>query len=175
AAIITLAATIGSWVLDFALAGQPGILELIARLSLTQTLRTFEQGLLPVGLVLGIGAATGGFSSLARIWLPPRLPLPRNPIRSTSCIAALALVLAAATTIRTSLDLTEDQRNSFPAADQRALPTLRDQLDVAVHLAPEDPRYTDLRRDVLAKLERTMPYVNIRLASAGQGMIGSTS
>ena len=175
AAIITLAATIGSWVLDFALAGQPGILELIARLSLTQTLRTFEQGLLPVGLVLGIGAATGGFATLAGIWLHPGVPLRSKLIRSTSCIAAVALPFAAVTTIRTSLDLTEDQRNSFPAADQRALPSLRDRLDIAVHLAPEDPRYTDLRRDVLAKLERTMPRVSIRLASAGQSMIGSTS
>ena len=175
AAIITLAATIGSWVLDFALAGQPGILELIARFSLTQTLRTFEQGLLPVGLVLGIGAATGGFATLAGIWLHPGVPLRSKLIRSTSCIAAVALAFAAVTTIRTSLDLTEDQRNSFPAADQRALPSLRDRLVIAVHLAPEDPRYTDLRRDVLAKLERTMPHVSIRLASAGQSMIGSTS
>jgi len=175
AAIITLAATIGSWVLDFALAGQPGVLELIARLSLTQTLRTFEQGLLPVGLVLGIGAATGGFATLAGIWLHPGVPLRSKLIRSTSCIAAVALAFAAVTTIRTSLDLTEDQRNSFPAADQRALPSLRDRLVIAVHLAPEDPRYTDLRRDVLAKLERTMPHVSIRLASAGQSMIGSTS
>src|SRR6202158_1597587 len=39
AAIIALAFTIGSWVLDFGLAGQPGLLEWISRLSLTQTLR----------------------------------------------------------------------------------------------------------------------------------------
>jgi hypothetical protein len=175
AAIITLAVTIGSWVLDFALAGQPGILERIARLSLTQALRTFEQGLLPVGLVLGIAAAIGGFATLAGIWLHPGIPQRSKAIRSILCVAAVALVFAFATTIRTSLDLTEDQRNSFPAADQRALPNIRDRLDITVHLAPEDPRYTDLRRDVLAKLERTMPHVSIRLASAGQSMIGSTS
>ena len=113
AAIITLAATIGSWVLDFALAGQPGILELMARLSLTQTLRTFEQGLLPVGLVLGIGAATGGFAALAGIWLHPGVPLRRKLIRSTSCIAVVALAFAAVTTIRTSLDLTEISGTRF--------------------------------------------------------------
>ena len=39
AAIIALAFTIGSWVLDFALAGQPGPLGWISQLSLTQTLR----------------------------------------------------------------------------------------------------------------------------------------
>src|SRR3954447_14894360 len=46
AAIIALAFTIGSWVLDFTLAGQPGILEWVSWLSLTQVLRPFEQGLL---------------------------------------------------------------------------------------------------------------------------------
>ena len=52
AAIVTLAFTIGSWVLDFALAGQSGVLGWISKLSLTQALRTFEQGLLSPVLVL---------------------------------------------------------------------------------------------------------------------------
>src|SRR5712671_3305145 len=53
AAIVTLAFTIGSWVLDFTVAGHPGLLEWVARLSLTQVLRTFEQGLFSVGLIVG--------------------------------------------------------------------------------------------------------------------------
>ena len=53
AAIVTLAVTIGSWILDFALAGQPGLAEWVSRLSLTQTLRPFEQGLFSLGLALG--------------------------------------------------------------------------------------------------------------------------
>src|SRR5262249_7431587 len=69
AAIITLAFTIGSWVLDFALAGQPGVLGWISQLSLTQTLRPFEQGLLSVGLLLGTVAAICGFAALAAVWL----------------------------------------------------------------------------------------------------------
>src|SRR5215510_13482865 len=136
AAIVTLAFTIGSWVLDFALAGQPGVLGWVSRLSLTQTLRGFEQGLLSAGLVL---------------------------------------VIAAATQIGTSVDLTEDRRNSFPAADQRALADLREPLIITVHLAAEDPRYVDLRRNILLKLERVMPRVTIRLATIGQSVVGSTS
>ena len=54
AAILALAATIGSWVLDFTLAGHSGLSAWVAQLSLTQTLRPFEQGLLSAGLVLGI-------------------------------------------------------------------------------------------------------------------------
>jgi ABC-2 family transporter len=175
AAIITLAFTIGSWVLDFALAGQPGVLEWLSRLSLTQTLRTFEQGLLSIGLLLGIVAAICGFAALAAIWLHPGIALRTKAIRSIACLALTGAALALATQIRSSIDVTEDRRNSFPAADQQALADLRDPLVIAVHLAPEDPRYVDLRRNVLAKLERALPRVTVRLAGPGQSVVGSTS
>jgi ABC-2 type transport system permease protein len=53
-------------------------------------------------------------------------------------------------------------------ADQTALAKLAEPLVVTVHLAPEDPRYADLQRNVLAKLERAMPNVSIRLADGRQ-------
>jgi len=174
AAIVTLAFTIGSWVLDFSLAGQPGLLQWLSLLSLTQTLRSFEQGLLSVGLVVGIVAAIGGFSALAALWLHPGTPPRTRLVRSIGCMAIVAAVLALATQIRSSIDLTEDRRNSFPAADQRALAELREPLIITVHLAPEDPRYVDLRRNVLSKVERVMSHVTVRLATAGQSMVGST-
>jgi ABC-2 type transport system permease protein len=175
AAIITLAFTVGSWVLDFALAGQPGALEWISRLSLTQTLRSFEQGLLSAGLLLGVAAAICGFAALAAVWLHSGVRLRTKLIRSVVSIAIVAAVLAAATQIRLSLDLSADRRNSFPAADQRALAELPETLIITVHLAAEDPRYVDLRRNVLAKLERVLPRVIVRLATAGQSVVGSTS
>jgi ABC-2 type transport system permease protein len=52
---------------------------------------------------------------------------------------------------------------------------LREPLIITVHLAAEDPRYLDLRRNVLAKLERALPRVIVRLATAGQSVVGSTS
>src|SRR5262245_1332721 len=128
AAIVALAFTIGSWVLDFALAGQPGVLGWISRLSLTQTLRSFEQGLLSVGLVLGIVAAICGFAALAAVWLHPGVPLRAKLVRSAACVTIAAAVVALATQIGRSVDLTEDRRNSFPAADQRALADLREPL-----------------------------------------------
>jgi ABC-2 type transport system permease protein len=175
AAIITLAFSIGSWVLDFALAGQPGVLGWISRLSLTQTLRAFEQGLLSAGLVLGIVAAIGSFAALAAVWLHPGVPVSTKVIRSMACVAIAAAVIALSTQVALSVDVTEDRRNSFPAADQRALAELREPLIITVHLAPEDPRYVDLRRNVLAKLERAMPHISIRLAASGQSVIGSAS
>ena len=175
AAIITLAFTIGSWVLDFALAGQTGALGWISQLSLTQTLRAFEQGLLSAGLLLGMLTAIGGFAALAAVWLHPGVPFGTKCIRSFACLTATAAVIGISTQVRLSVDLAEDRHNSFPAADQRALAELREPLIVTVHLAPEDPRYVDLRRNVLAKLERAMPDVTIRLATSGQSMVGSTS
>ena len=175
AAIVTLAFTIGSWVLDFALAGQPGILEWIARLSLTQTLRAFEQGLLSFGLLLGIIVAIAAFATLAGLWLHPGVPVRAKVWRSLACIAAAAVACALAAQIGRSVDVSEDRRNSFPAADERALAELREPLVVTVRLAPEDPRYVDLRRNVLSKLPRVMPDVTIRLATLGQSVVGSTS
>jgi ABC-2 type transport system permease protein len=174
AAIVTLAFTIGSWVLDFALAGQPGVLEWVGRLSLTQVLRSFEQGLLSVGLVSGVVAAIGGFAALAAAWLHPGVPLRAKLVRSAACVAVVAAALALATQVRMSIDLTEDGRNSFPAADQRALAELREPLTITVRLAPEDPRYVDLRRNILAKLERVLPRVSVRLAASGHSVVGST-
>ena len=137
AAIITLAATIGSWVLDFTLAGQPGLLEWISRLSLTQTLRPFEQGLFSVGLVIGILTTVAGFAALAAICLHPGIAFRTKVTRSLLCIAATGAVLTLAAQVRTAVDVTEDRRNSFPAADQRALRELREPLIITVHLAPE--------------------------------------
>jgi len=175
AAIITLAFSIGSWVLDFALAGQPGVLGWISRLSLTQTLRAFEQGLLSASLLLGVVAAIGGFAALAAVWLHPGVPVSTKVIRSMACAAIAAAVIAFSTQVPLSVDVSEDRRNSFPAADRRALADLREPLIITVHLAPEDPRYVDLRRNVLAKLERAMPRVTIRIATTGQSVVGSAS
>jgi ABC-type transport system involved in multi-copper enzyme maturation permease subunit len=170
AAIVTLAFTIGSWVLDFTVVGQPGLLAWIASLSLTEVLHTFEQGLLSAGLVAGICAAVLGFATLATIWLPPGVRVHNKAIRSIVCVFVVALALGLVTQIRLSFDVTEDRRNSFPAADQRLLASLAQPLVVTVHLAREDPRYADLQRNVLAKLERAMPNMSIRLAGERQSL-----
>src|SRR6516164_6137781 len=174
AAIVTLGFTIGSWVLDFALAGQSGTLGWISRLSLTQALRTFEQGLFSVTVVLGMFAAIASFAALAAIWLHPGTSLRKRLARTILCVGLAGVLLAVATQLRKSSDVSEDKRNSFPAADQQALAGLNEPLIITVHLAPEDPRYVDLQRNVLSKLERIVPNVTINLATTGQSVIGSS-
>lgn len=168
AAIIALAFTIGSWVLDFTLAGQPGILEWVSRLSLTQVLRPFEQGLLSLGLVIGVYGVAFTFVLLASIWLVPGTSMGSKLIRSVSCVVGAIAFLFPVSQFAISFDATEDRRNSFSLADERALLSLAEPLSVTVHLAPEDPRYLDLRRNVLAKLQRAMPDVIIRLVGSHQ-------
>jgi ABC-2 type transport system permease protein len=174
AAIVALAVTIGSWVLDFTLAGQSSLLVWVAQLSLTQTLRPFEQGLLSVGLVLGILAVICGLAALSSVWLPPGTPVRAKFVRSLPSVLAATVALGIAAQIRTSVDVAEDRRNSFPPADQRLLATLRLPLVVTVNLVPEDPRYIDMRRNVLAKLERAMPDVTIVLAGNRQDFAGKS-
>jgi ABC-2 type transport system permease protein len=169
AAIIALAATIGSWVLDFTLAGASGLSAWVAQMSLTQTLRSFEQGLLSAGLVVGILAVIAGLAALSSVWLPPGIPLRVKLGRSVLCALPTIAALGIASQIRTSVDVTEDRRNSFAPADQELLATLRLPLTITVNLAPEDPRYIDLRRNVLGKLERATPDVSIVLAGGRAG------
>jgi len=170
AAIIALAVTIGSWVLDFTLAGRSGVSAWIAQLSLTQTLRGFEQGLFSAGLVLGILAVVCGFVALSSVWLPPGPPLGAKLVRSLPCVLATVAVLGIATKVAKTVDVAEDRRNSFSLADERLLRTLQRPLVVTVKLAAEDPRYVDLQRNVLAKLERAMPHVSVVLASGRQDL-----
>jgi ABC-2 type transport system permease protein len=164
AAIVTLAFTIGSWVLDFTLAGRPGLIEWIARLSLTQVIRSFEQGIFSISLVAAVSIVIGGFGVLAAVWLPPGIAVRQKLGRSALCITATAVAVLAASQIRVSIDVSEDQRNSFALVDQRQLATLAEPLTIIVHLAAEDPRYIDVQRNVLAKLERAMPHVSTYLA-----------
>ena len=174
AAIVTLAFTIGSWVLDFTAAGRPGFFDRLSHLSLTQALRTFEQGLLSASVVAGMLAAVAAFAALAAVWLPPGVSARVKLARSLACLLVAAAALGGSAQLRTSFDVAADRRNSFPAGDEHTLRELRAPLIVTVHLAPEDPRYADLRRNVLSKLERTLPNLTVRLTGDRQSVLGSS-
>src|SRR5215472_16749829 len=99
AAIVTLAFTIASWVLDFTVAGRPGLFDWVARLSLTQALRGFEQGLFSAGTALAMAAAAAGFAALACIWLRPGVVTRVRLVRSAACVLIAAIAIAAAARI----------------------------------------------------------------------------
>src|SRR5262249_24124191 len=141
-----------------------GVASLLAAVSLTSLLRPFEQGLLSVPTVLNMLIATAGFLALAAIWLPPGVLLARRVKGSALVVGAAAVLIAVAAQAKTVLDVTPDRRNSFPLADEQLLGQLPERLLVTVHMAPSDPRLTDLDRKVLARLKRAMPQVTVQIA-----------
>jgi len=165
AAIITLAITLGFWVLDFAAAGESGILKSLASLSPTLLLRGFERGVCSVGSALAALTAALGLAIAAGILLDLRGAASRKLALLATTVCAVAVLATAAAQLRLYADASEDRRNSFAPADADTLSGLKQRLTVLVHFAPEDPRYIDFERNILSKLQRTMPDVKIVQAS----------
>jgi len=165
AAILTLAATLGFWVLDFAAAGEGGLLKSLSNLSLTTLLRGFEQGVFSSITMFGALIASAVLIIIAGILIDLRVTLAHKLL--TSALAAVfAAGLAAGVAIRPlNVDTTEDGRNSFPPADAATLAGLDKPLHVLVRLAPEDPRYIDFERKVLSKLRRSVRDFAVTLQS----------
>jgi hypothetical protein len=69
---------------------------------------------------------------------------------------------------RFHFDLSEDRRNSFPKEHETILSHVPGELKIRVALSADDPRYKDLKRNVLSKLERTLPSLSITIVSTGK-------
>ncbi|MBI3677919.1 MAG: ABC transporter permease subunit [Proteobacteria bacterium] len=173
AAIATLAFTIGFWVLDFAAAGQGGFVQDIAALSLTAMLRNFERGIFSLAVVGGVIAATAGLLTLTGVWLPPGLATGRKLMFSALAVAITAIALLGAARLHVYGDMTQDRRNSFPVADADILAGLGGQLTITVNLRPQDPRFVDMNRNLLGRLDRTMRDVRIVVVSNGASLFGT--
>jgi ABC-2 type transport system permease protein len=165
AAIATLGFTVGTWALDFVAAGRGGALQQIAAYTPTAALRVFEQGQLrlsTVVVVLLLGLA--GFCTAA-VWFVPTGNVRRHVIRTAVLVFAFGGLMWNASHLRAAWDVSENRRNSFPAADEAALRQIREPLHITVFLAAEDPRLMDLDRNILSKLRRLLPQVEIDYAA----------
>jgi hypothetical protein len=67
--------------------------------------------------------------------------------------------------VRPSWDTSEARLNSFSVADERRLASLDVPIRMTAHLAPEDPRRSDLERNAVSKLRRTLKDFDIRYVS----------
>jgi ABC-2 type transport system permease protein len=171
AAVVVLAFTLGTWALDFIAQVRGGTAQQLAAFTPDSALRTFERGELASSVVAVTMIATVGLLAMSAWWLHSGQSMPWIWTRVVmSALLAMALALPAAR-LHPSWDASEDRRNSFPLADALALSRIRDPLEVTVHLAPEDPRLTDLQRGVLRKLERSMSDVRVVVAvTSGTGL-----
>jgi len=123
AAILALAVTLGSWVLDFAALDRGGVSSVLASLSLTALLRPFEQGLLSIPNILAMLIATAGLLALTAIWLPPGTSLRRKLSGSALIIGAAGILIGGAAQAAIVLDVTADRREIVMTYDGRSATT----------------------------------------------------
>lgn len=157
AAIVTLSFTLGTWALDFLATGRGGWMAEVAAFTPTAALRWFEQGLLRLStLLVMLVLALAGFA-LAAIWLHLGRKLGTRWLWTAALVAAILVVGWSSAATRSSWDMSENRRNSFPRADEAALRQIHEPLRITINLAPEDPRLMDYERNILNKLKRLLP------------------
>jgi ABC-2 type transport system permease protein len=166
AAILTLGVTIGTWILNFVAAVHGGFWERAAGYTPTAMVAEFQHGLVRLDVLVIVIGFIAALLAVAAIWMRLGVPARRRVQESFAVAAAAAVVVLACTQLTPSWDLSESRRNSFAAADEEALHGLRQPLRVVVHLAPEDPRRSDLENQGLSKLRRVLPAVQIQYVSA---------
>lgn len=168
AAIVTLAFTVGSWALDFIAAGRGGFLQQLANYTPTAALRFFEQGLLRLSTTIVMLVVIVSAFTFAAVWLHPGRTLRQHLLATLALAAVLAAVMFGAAGMRTSWDVSENRRNSFPSADEAALRRIQAPLQVTVILSPEDPRLTDFEQNVLRKLRRNLSHLEVDYTAGSQ-------
>lgn len=174
AAIVTLAFTLGFWVLDFAAATGPEWLKTLGAISPTQALKAFERGLFPAGQAAGLAVLGLGLAALSALILPPGLAVRGRLARGIAGLGVLLALLTATSLLPLSADLSEDRRNSFNPADEAALARMDRGLSITLYLAPEDSRAREYASNVLAKLKRLVPGLTVRWAETGKaGVFGA--
>ena len=165
AAIITLGITVGSWALDFVAAGRGGLLQQFASYTPTAALRSFEQGLLRLNVVIVMLAISCAGFAVATIWLHTGQTVRSRFSKSLVLLVVLAVVVWGGSKARASRDSSENRRNSFSASDEGALKRIDQPLKITVYLSPEDPRLTDFEQNVLKKLRRVLPRLDVDYAA----------
>jgi ABC-2 type transport system permease protein len=176
AAIVALAFTLASWILDFAGQTATGGLRYVAGFSLTPALRGLEQGLVGSPTALALLILALGFFALTIVWLPPGVTRRMKLLRSGAVAGVAFQALLLAIQVPVYMDVTEDQRNSFNPADARALQQMTKDLRVNVNLASGDNRFLDFQRNVLTKLQRTAPHLDVTYADTStSNLLGGTT
>ena len=166
AAIVTLAVTVGTWILNFVAAINGGVWQRAAGYTPTAMVAEFQHGLVRLDVVLIASTLILFGLALATVWMRLGVAIRRrlNESLALAAIAAAAIVAFAMITI--SWDLSEGRENSFAESDAAALQSIRDPLRIEVHLAPEDPRRFDLEHRALSKLRRVLPRLQVQFISA---------
>jgi ABC-2 type transport system permease protein len=162
AAIFAVACTLAFWVLDFAAAASGDLLHRISSYSLTAALRQFEQGLFSLPAALGMMLGAVSLFALTATWLPTGTAIKEKLLVSFLIVLLFSVFAVAANRAHVYIDVTENRRNSFNPADEAALRRLQSPLLLRIYLSPEDSRLKEMEANVLGKLRRMVPRLEIR-------------
>lgn len=165
AAIITLAVTVGTWVISFIAALQGGLWEQAAAFTPPAMVEQFQHGLIRLDVTLAALALVGLFLTIAAVWTRLGVPVRRRALESVGLLAATAAVLAACTMVRANWDASENRQNSFSEPDEETLRKITAPLHIEAHFAQEDARRSELERRTLSKLRRLMPNLSVEYVS----------
>jgi ABC-2 type transport system permease protein len=176
AAIVTLALTVGSWIINFIAAVHGGWWERIAGYTPTAMVAEFQHALVRLDVVLTALVLICAGLALAAIWIRLGVAVRRRVYESIAVAVIAAAAIFACAFLRASWDLSENRMNSFSWEDERALLGIQAPLRIEVHLAPEDPRRVDLEHRALSKLRRLMPKLRVDYVSTTSiGLFEQTS
>lgn len=167
AAILTLAVTVGTWILDFIAAVHGGLWERIAGYTPTAMVAEFQHGLIRLDVVLIAVTFVASGLLLAAIWMRIGTPAGHR-VRESVALAGIAatVVVGSSMLVHANWDVSENRANSFSRSEESALRRLQAPLRMEVHLAPQDPRRADLDQRTIAKLRRVLRRFEVRYVSA---------
>ena len=166
AAIVTLTVTVGSWIISVVAAVNGGIWERLAGLTPAAMVGEFQHGLIRLEIVIVALSLIAAGIGIGAIWTRLGVAVRRRVIESGVLAAALAAIIGASTLVSPSWDLSEARLNSFAERDEQRLASIDRPLRMEVHLAPEDPRRSDLERNTVSKLRRTLRDFDVSYVSA---------
>ncbi len=155
AAIVTLAFTISSWVLEFAGQNQ-STLNAFSWLSMTAHLRLFESALFSLQTVLGFLTASAALLALAAIWLNSADPASQKLRRSLILSIVVSVVALAISQAYYFKDFSENRENSFNPKNEAQLRKINLPLHIDIRLNPDDSVSVDFERNFLSKLRRVL-------------------
>jgi hypothetical protein len=165
AAVVTLAFTVGMWIVEFASAVYGGVWTWIARFAPSAMVGEFAHGLVQTSTVVAALTLIAGGFYVAATWLQLGASSAARTRRSLLAGIATLLVAIAAGSLPGSRDVSEARLSSFPQGAEEALDRLDKPVRIEAHLAPEDPRRVDLERHALAKLKRVVPTLDVQFVS----------
>jgi len=166
AAIVTLGFTVGTWALEYVAAFRGGFLQQLASYTPASALRYFEQGLLRLNTTVAMVAIIVAGFTLAGFWLHTGRTWRFRLVSTVVTVLLLTTIVYGVNSLSASWDVSENRRNSFSPADEAALKQITQPLRITVALAPEDPRLADFEKDILRKLRRTLPRLQVQYAAS---------